>query len=100
MGRQAVCGFRRARPLLTEDEHAAPVDNSGVVVTGGWRSASGEGSGGAHGEVTRKPSPTALDSDMLFLSPPPSPALLPLLPLLCFSSHGVAAGSLGCHVLH
>lgn len=38
--------------LLTKDEHAAPVDNSRVVVTGGWRSAGGEGSREAQGEVS------------------------------------------------
>lgn len=48
--------------LLTKDKHAAPIDNSRVVVTGGWRGASGEGSGEAQGEVseTRESKPYSL----------------------------------------
>lgn len=40
------------RLLLTKDEHAASIDYSGVVVTGGWRNAGGEGSGEAQGELS------------------------------------------------
>lgn len=34
---------------LTEDKHAASVDNGRVVVAGGWRGAGGEGPGGVGG---------------------------------------------------